>query len=243
MNEWVHTFCKSNYVSMNEAKAKRTVIERTYRCHLPVIQHGQDGEVVMTEAKSQPGDKHIEHLGLRMNVRLAWSRAEGGVASTIGHYIHLLNSNSLTTEAALYLTNVLTPTIEYRLRFFMANAKRTQGLGEHTQKDHSQRIQQPDGHPETGTHHYYGPHPPLANTTHCHHHTPPKDSCRAIPIGRQTYRSQDTKQYNLPATRNNTNDTARPIQTRRTRRTSADGEEHKLEQEKSPPPKLGRSHG
>jgi len=60
-----------------------------------------------------------------MNMHLDWSKAESDVASTIGWYRHLIISNSLSTEAALYLTNsVLTPKLEYRLRFFKADKTR-----------------------------------------------------------------------------------------------------------------------
>jgi hypothetical protein len=130
MNAWVNEFCEYNYISMNETKTKLFGLDenrKDIQMSLPVIQHGKKGEIIMKIAKAQPATKHIKHLGLWMNMHLDWSRAESDIASTIGHYRHIINSNALTTEAALYLTNsVLTPKIEYRLRFVMADTKRVQ---------------------------------------------------------------------------------------------------------------------
>jgi large subunit ribosomal protein L40e len=127
MNTWVNTFCEYNYISMNPKKTKLFGLDKNrndIHMTLPVVQHGEKGKTIKM-TKSQSASIYILHLGLWMNMHLDWSRAESDIASTIGWYKHLINANSLSAEAALYLTNkVLTPKIEYRLRFFSASKER-----------------------------------------------------------------------------------------------------------------------
>jgi hypothetical protein len=126
MNDWVNAFCKYNYITMNEDKTKIFGLDENRKdieLSLKVIQQTPEGPI-MTDAHSQSAAVHIKHLGLWMNMHLDWSRAISDLSSTIGWHRHIISANSLSTEAATYLINtVLTPKLEYRLRFFLTPDK------------------------------------------------------------------------------------------------------------------------
>jgi hypothetical protein len=123
MNKWVNTFCGYNYISMNHDKTKIFGLDENRQdmtLSLPVVQHTNTGTTI-SMVHSQTASKHIKHLGLWMNMHLDWTRAINDVSSKIGWHSQIISANSLSTEAATYLINaVLTPKIEYRLRFFLA---------------------------------------------------------------------------------------------------------------------------
>ena len=126
MNDWVNAFCKYNYITMNEDKIKVFGLDenrKDIQLSLQVIKQTPEGPVMAT-AESQSAATHIKHLGLWMNMHLDWSRAISDLSSKIGWHRHIISANSLSTEAAIYLINtVLTPKLEYRLRFFLTPDK------------------------------------------------------------------------------------------------------------------------
>jgi hypothetical protein len=127
MNEWVNTFCEYNYISMNPTKTKIFGMDQNRKSvdfTLPVIQHSKKGTTFI-EVNAQDANKHIKHLGLWINMNLDWSKATRDLSKTVGWHRHLIISNNIQAEAATYLINtVLTPKLEYRLRFFLAPENR-----------------------------------------------------------------------------------------------------------------------
>ena len=108
---------------MNPTKTKVFGMDqdrKSVQFSIPVVQHTIEGSNYM-QVMSQDAHTDIKHLGLWINMNLDWTRATKELSKTVGWHRHIIASNNLQTEAATYIINtVLTPKLEYRLRFFIA---------------------------------------------------------------------------------------------------------------------------